>query len=111
MKLLIDENLSYRLVKPLRELFPGSEQVRQLGLRASRDAAIWEFARQDDFVTLTQDEDFLELSIARGAPPKVLLLRTGNLPSKQAVDLLRSHHLQIYTLLAPESEVNCLELA
>ena len=110
MKLLIDENLSYRLVKPLQEQFPGSEQVRRLGLSARRDAAIWEFARQGEFVILTQDEDFLDLSLARGAPPKVLLLRTGNLPSSQVVTLLRTHHLKIYTLLAPGSEVNCLEL-
>jgi predicted nuclease of predicted toxin-antitoxin system len=40
MKLLIDENLSYRLVKQLQEQFPGSEQVRRLGLITSRDAAI-----------------------------------------------------------------------
>lgn len=111
MKLLIDENLSYRLVKQLQEQFPGSEQVRRLGLITSRDAAIWEFASQHDFVILTQDDDFLDLSLLRGAPPKVLLLRTGNLPSAQVVSLLRSHHLKIYTLLAPASEINCLELA
>lgn len=111
MKLLIDENLSYRLVKQLQEQFPGTEQVRRLGLTTSRDATIWEFANRNGFVILTQDEDFLELSLARGAPPKVLLLRTGNLPSAHVVNLLRHRHLQIYTLLAPESEVNCLEMA
>ena len=111
MKLLIDENLSYRLVKQLQDSFPGTEQVRRLGLTASRDAVIWDFARQGDFVILTQDEDFLDLSLTRGAPPKVVLLRAGNLPSQQVVALLHTHHLKIYTLLAPESEVNCLELA
>jgi len=111
MKLLIDENLSYRLVKQLQEQFPGSEQVRRLGLATSRDAAIWDFARQHGFIILTQDEDFLDLSLMRGSPPKVLLLRTGNLPSVQVVNLLRNQRLKIYTLLAPDSEVNCLELA
>lgn len=111
MKLLIDENLSYRLVKQLQEYFPGSEQVKRLGLATSRDTAIWDFARQHDFIILTQDEDFLDLSLTRGAPPKVVLLRTGNLPSKQVVSLLSSRHLMIHTLLAPESDVNCLELA
>ncbi len=87
MKLLIDENLTYRLAKQFQPLFPGSEQVRRLYLTASLDAAIWEFARQHEYVILTQDEDFLDLSLTRGAPPKVLLLRTGNLPSAQVVSL------------------------
>ncbi|GAB3850138.1 hypothetical protein GCM10028822_15120 [Hymenobacter terrigena] len=111
MKLLIDQNLSYRLVKQLQELFPGTEQVRRLGLMDHRDAVIWEYAQREGFVILTQDEDFLDLSLLRGSPPKVLLLRTGNLPSAQVVDLLRNHQLMIYTSLALESEVNCLQLA
>lgn len=110
MKLLIDQNLSHRLVKPLQTLFPATEQVRRLGLTNQRDQHIWEYARQYGFVILTQDEDFAELSLLRGAPPKVLLLRAGNLPSQQVVDLLTRHHLRIYTLLAPDSEVDCLEL-
>ena len=110
MKLLIDQNLSHRLVKPLQAQFPGTEQVRRLGLTNNHDTTIWEHARQNNFVILTQDEDFFDLSSLRGAPPKVLLLRTGNLPSAEVVALLQSQLLLIYTLLAPESEVNCLEL-
>lgn len=110
MKLLIDQNLSYRLVKPLQAQFPGTEQVRRLGLTNNRDTSIWEYAPQNDFVILTQDEDFFDLSSLRGAPPKVILLRTGNLPSAEVAELLQGHLLMIYTLLAPESEVNCLEL-
>ena len=53
----------------------------------------------------------LTISSLRGAPLKVVLLRTGNLPTVQVIDLLRSHLLMIHTLLAPDSEVNCLELA
>ena len=110
MKLLIDQNLSYRLVKQLQTLFPGTEQVRRLGLTDRRDSLIWEYAQREGFVILTQDEDFLDLSLLRGSPPKVLLLRTGNLPSTQVVGLLQNHQLMIYNSLAPESEVNCLQL-
>lgn len=111
MKLLIDQNLSYRLVKPLQALFPGTEQLKRVGLTDSKDSWIWEYARKHDFVVLTQDEDFLELSLLRGSPPKILLLRTGNIPSQKVVELITNHHLRIYTLLAPGSEVHCLELA
>ncbi|WP_205012967.1 DUF5615 family PIN-like protein [Hymenobacter nivis] len=91
-------------------LFPGTEQVRRLGLAGHRDISIWEAACQQGFVILTQDEDFLDLSLVRGAPPKVILLRMGNLPSRQVVELLQSHQVTIHTLLAPASEVNCLQL-
>lgn len=111
MKLLIDQNLSYRLVRQLQELFPGTEQVRRLGLTNRRDPGIWEFARQEEFVILTQDEDFLDLSLLRGSPPKVILLRAGNLPSRRVAELLGWYYLRIYTLLASDSEVDCLELA
>ncbi|GAB3312436.1 DUF5615 family PIN-like protein [Hymenobacter humi] len=111
MKLLIDQNLSYRLVSQLQDLFPGTEQVKRLGLTDQRDTGIWEYARQNEFVILTQDEDFLDLSLLRGAPPKVILLRTGNLPTARVLELLQAHQLMIYTLLTAESEVHCLQLA
>ena len=110
MKLLIDQNLSHRLVKPLQEQFPGTEQVRRLGLTDRRDITIWDYARQHGFVILTQDEDFADLSSLRVAPPKIILLRTGNLSTAQVIALLRGHLLMIYTLLNSDGEVNCLEL-
>ena len=110
MQLLIDQNLSYRLVRLLSEQFPGTEHVSRAGLMGRRDPAIWEFAREHDYVILTQDEDFWDLSFLREAPPKVILLRTGNLPTRQIANLLLTQHLRIYTLLASDSDVNCLEL-
>ena len=110
MKLLIDQNLSYRLVRLLKPLFPETEHVSRLGLLSQRDGLIWEFARHQGFVILSQDEDFLDLSILRGAPPKVLLLCTGNLPSRQVAELLTIQQLKIYTALASDSEINCLQL-
>ena len=65
---------------------------------------------QYDFVILTQDEDFLNLSLLRTTPPKFIPLKTGNLPSAGVVALLQGQLLMIYTLLAPKSEVNCLGL-
>lgn len=110
MKLLIDQNLSYRLVQQLQALYPGTEHVLRLGLINTADTVIWEFARQKGFCILTQDEDFLDLSVVRGAPPKVVLLRSGNLPTADIAELLKSRYLLIYTLLGPESEVNCLKV-
>ena len=110
MRLLIDQNLSYRLVRLLAPLFPGTEHVSRVGLMSRRDSLIWEYARQHEFVILSQDEDFLDLSVLRGAPPKVILLCTGNLPSQRVAELITSQQLRIYTDLSAESEINCLQL-
>ena len=45
MRLLIDENLSPRLVTLLAEAFPNSSHVESLQLRGCDDARIWMAAR------------------------------------------------------------------
>ena len=42
MKLLLDENLSRRLVPFLQDRYPGSTQVELVGLERADDAAIWD---------------------------------------------------------------------
>jgi predicted nuclease of predicted toxin-antitoxin system len=41
MKLLLDENLSRKIVPFLQSAFPGSSQVVLLGLESSSDREIW----------------------------------------------------------------------
>ena len=33
MKLLLDQNISFRITNKIQDLFPGSKQVKDLGLR------------------------------------------------------------------------------
>jgi predicted nuclease of predicted toxin-antitoxin system len=47
MKLLFDQNLSFKLCRQLADLFPGSSQVRQLGLDQADDRAVWRYAKTD----------------------------------------------------------------
>ena len=76
MKLLLDENLSRRLVPFLQHDFPGSSQVVLEGLEAASDRQVWEHARQHGFVIVTRDADFEELSLGWGTPPQVVWLKT-----------------------------------
>ena len=46
MKLLLDQNLSRHLVRHLRDVFPESEHVSDLGLDGATDEEIWEYARE-----------------------------------------------------------------
>jgi predicted nuclease of predicted toxin-antitoxin system len=42
MKLLLDENLSRRIVPFLQTAFPGSTQIALLGLESASDSEIWQ---------------------------------------------------------------------
>jgi predicted nuclease of predicted toxin-antitoxin system len=78
MKLLLDENLSRRLVPFLQHEYPGSNQVLLLGMESATDKEVWQKAKDDDYVIVTRDADFQELSLVWGQPPKVIRLKTLN---------------------------------
>ena len=58
MKLLFDQNISFRIIKQLERVFPGSKQVKELGLENTSDIEIWEYAKINNFVIVTFDADF-----------------------------------------------------
>lgn len=109
MKLLLDENLSRRLVPFLQEAFPGTSQVALLGLQSSRDMDLWEFARRHDFVIVSSDADFHELSLLRGAPPHVVWVKTGNLSKAAMLSLLTRHVAAIHDAIEVD-HLACVEL-
>ena len=78
MKLLLDENISRRLVPFLQHDYPGSNQVVLLGMESASDKDVWQRAKQHDYVIVTRDADFQELSLVWGQPPKVIWLKTLN---------------------------------
>lgn len=109
-KLLFDENISYRIVRKIAHLYPDSEQVKRLGLLSKKDGIIWEYAKHNNYVIVTHDEDYDELSALRGVPPKVIWLRTGNITTDDLAKLLISHADQIKEFMKLEREHGCLEL-
>ncbi len=78
MKLLLDENLSRRLVPFLQHEYPDSSQVVLIGMASATDQAVWQRARDEGFVIVSRDADFQELSLVWGQPPKVIRLKTLN---------------------------------
>ncbi len=96
MKFLLDAHLSWRLVKKLHAQYNGSIHVNQSGLEhPADDKDIWEFAKQNDFVILTFDEDFLNLSLRFGHPPKVVLLRSFDQTSDTVLRLIDTYNTDI----------------
>ena len=62
MKLLFDANLSPRLTALLRDVFPGSVHVSEVGNLAADDLSIWGHARDNGFTIVSKDSDFHRMS-------------------------------------------------
>jgi predicted nuclease of predicted toxin-antitoxin system len=91
MKLLFDQNLSFKLCQLLADVFPKSNQIRLLGMEEADDRAIWEYAKANGFILVSQDADFADMATLYGPPPKVIWLRCGNQPTRTIEQLLRDH--------------------
>ncbi len=90
-KLLLDENLTFRLTKSLQSDYPGSLHVKDVHLLETDDILVWQWAQRNGFAILTQDADFEEMARLRGFPPKVIYLRFGNSSLLNTISQLRHH--------------------
>jgi predicted nuclease of predicted toxin-antitoxin system len=95
MKLLFDENLSFRLVAALADIYPDSSHVREAGLLGADDLRVWNHAAVYGFLLVSKDTDFYERSLVFGAPPKIIWLRIGNCSVNETITLLRSQYIVI----------------
>jgi predicted nuclease of predicted toxin-antitoxin system len=91
MRLLFDENLSPKLPNRLGDLFQNSLHVRDIGMKATIDPIVWNYAKDNDLMVVSKDADMHDLSLVFGNPPKVIWLRLGNCSTLQVENLLRQH--------------------
>lgn len=89
MKLFLDENLSPKLSNRLSDLFPNSLHVRDVGMKATIDPIVWDYAKDNDLMIVSKDADMHDLSLVFGNPPKVIWLRLGNCSTLDVENLLR----------------------
>ena len=78
MKLLLDENLSRRLVLKLFDVFPGTIHVAEVDMLRTPDPEIWQYAKENHFTIITKDDDFLALAHRFGPPPKLIMVEMGS---------------------------------
>lgn len=99
MKLLLDANLSWRLCELLSHHFPLVEHVNKIAIpHPASDEAIWNYAKENDYCIVTNDEDFLKILLKSGFPPKLILLRMGNQSTTFIADVLIKHTTDISSL-------------
>ena len=110
MKVLIDQNISFRIVSQISDLFPGVSHVKSLGLIDAKDFDIFMFARKEGFqAILTQDEDFYAHLLEHGTPPKIIWIRTGNCTTALLSEVLHRNAAIIFSFFEDDN-ADCLEI-
>jgi predicted nuclease of predicted toxin-antitoxin system len=109
MKLLLEGNLSPRLVEWLRDVYPEMKHVQMLGLGSAEDAVVWDYARENGFAILSKDSDFAERSFLEKDPPKIVWVWTGNCSVSDAERTLRLARTVLESFLEGEVQT-CLIL-
>ncbi len=109
VKLLLDENISARLVESLADLYPHSQHVDRVGLGGAEDSGVWNYASIHRFAIVSKDSDFAERSVLERDPPKIIWIRIGNCSTADIEQLLRSQHDTIRRFIEKDSET-CLLL-
>ena len=97
MKLLFDHNLSRHLVRLLKDLYPDSLHVRDVGLERADDQDIWNYAIKNGLTIVTKDADLHQLSFLYGHPPKVVWVQRGNCSTRDIETILRAGYNDLVT--------------
>ena len=109
MKLLFDQNISFRIMRLLPDSFAECRHVKSVELNNRNDSEIWQFAKQNGFAIVSFDSDFFDIATLRGFPPKIVWLRTGNLTTTEIAELIILNFSKIASFI-DNSEQSCIEI-
>src|SRR5947209_511256 len=98
MKLLIDANLSPRLIPLLSDLFPSSLHVQEIHDESAEDHEIWDYALEHNYVIVTKDADFDDMAQLAMQSPKIIWIRRGNCSTEEIENILRTNNDAILSL-------------
>jgi predicted nuclease of predicted toxin-antitoxin system len=109
VKFLVDAQLPKSLSELLIQF--GHDSVHTLDLplmNATTDQILIELATSEQRVVISKDADFLESYLISGKPPKLIIVRTGNVANKILLQLFESN---LNTLIAMLNRSNLVEIS
>jgi predicted nuclease of predicted toxin-antitoxin system len=109
MKLLFDQNISFRIVKKLPDFFFESSHVKSHGLINASDIEVWQYAKSNEYTIVSQDSDFNDINLIKGFPPKIIWIKTGNLNTDELAQLLEKHQYEIEEFFH-DPDLGCFEM-
>ena len=104
VKLLFDQNISYKVIAHISDIFPNSSHVARVSLESASDFEVWNYAKHNGYVLVSKDSDFNDLATLYGAPPFVIWIRSGNVKVQEIVNVLRKHESTIKKVIQTNKE-------
>ena len=111
MRLLLDQNLSPKLIPRLADVFPGIESVYDHNLTGRSDPFIFDWARAAGISALmSADRDFIRLVERTGPPPKIIRIERCDFRSAVIEQLIRREAVRIQAFLTSDQAVLVIQL-
>ncbi|MEJ7679933.1 MAG: DUF5615 family PIN-like protein [Segetibacter sp.] len=108
MKLIVDAQLPQTLsVFLVRKGFDSIHTLQLSDKNNTKDKQIIEIPTEQKRVVITKDYDFLESFITTGKPPKLILVKTGNISNKELLKILEQ---QLAAIINALNENGLIEL-
>lgn len=109
MKFLLDQNISFKVKKMLREIYPDVKHLSDIELTNKTDVEIFNYAKELNYVIVTKDSDFADLSLIKENPPKIICLKFGNSSSMKVAHVLINENSKIVDFIK-STDSHVLEL-
>lgn len=111
MRILLDQNLSPKLIRKLADILPGLESVYDHDLIGASDPVVFDWARKLKFSALVStDRDFVHLVERVGPPPKVIRIERCDFSSGVIERLIGREAMRIHAFLESPRAVLILKL-
>ena len=109
IKILLDQNLSFKIKKEIKDVFSELKPISDLKLSDTDDLNIWQYAKINGYSIITFDADFIDISTIKGFPPEIIWLPMGNSTTYKIVQIISNNQFLITEFLS-NHENGCLEL-
>jgi predicted nuclease of predicted toxin-antitoxin system len=111
VRILLDQNLSPKLIRRLADIIPGIDSVYDHNLTGSSDPFIFDWARDAGISALVSaDHDFVQLVERAGPPPKIIHIERCDFRSAVIEQLFRREAVRIHAFLNSDHGVLQMKL-
>jgi predicted nuclease of predicted toxin-antitoxin system len=114
VKFPVDAQLPNSISELLKQFGYDSMHTTQLPSKnATTDHFIIELATEEQRVVILKDADFLESYIISGKPPKLIIVKTGNVSNKILLQLFETNLSTLITMISRSNlvEISTTEIA
>tara|TARA_R110002050_G_scaffold300722_2_gene471883 strand:- start:23312 stop:23647 length:336 start_codon:yes stop_codon:yes gene_type:complete len=109
MKLLIDQNISNRIIESISDIFPGSAHVKEANLSDASDEEIRAYAYSNKFALVTTISDFFDLNMVLENAPKIIYIKGNHVTTNKLEWAVRVNQEGIENFIS-ENPATCLTI-